>query len=131
MLSFGQNPRPGMLNLNIPHPRPGKDPANLMLSDPSIMPDLIALPVRRKGLGMRRVDDFVGVAASIGGWDMVSRNPIDRTDEEGNRYEGSTRSSSLLSAQIPKTRKTRIPASRPSPMAAHRLAHSSEKHSTC
>ena len=34
------------------------------------------------------MDVFVGAAASIGGWDMVSRNLIDLTDEEGNRYEG-------------------------------------------
>ena len=52
------------------------------------MPDLIAFPVRHKGLRHRRLDDFVGAAASIGGWGMVSRNPIDRTDEEGNRDEG-------------------------------------------
>ena len=30
-----------------------KDPATL--SDPSIMPDLITLPVRHKGLGLRRL----------------------------------------------------------------------------
>ena len=52
------------------------------------MPDLIAFPVRHKGLRHRRLDDFVGAAASIGGWGMVSRNPIDRTDEEGNRHAG-------------------------------------------
>ena len=63
-----------------------KDPATL--SDPSIMPDLIALPVRHEGLGLQRLDDLVGATASIGGWDMVSRNLIDRTNEEGNRHEG-------------------------------------------
>ena len=52
------------------------------------MSDLIALPARYKGLGLRRMDEFVGAAASIGGWDMVSRNLIGRTDEEGNRHEG-------------------------------------------
>ena len=52
------------------------------------MSDLIALPARYKGLGLRRMDDFVGAAAPIGGWDMVSRNFIDRTDEEGNRLQG-------------------------------------------
>lgn len=31
--------------------------------------------------------DFVGAAASIGGWEMVTRNLIDRTDKEGNRHE--------------------------------------------
>ena len=53
--------------------------------------DLIALPVRHcehKGLGLRRLDDFVGAAASIGGWDTVSRNLIDRTDDEGTRHGG-------------------------------------------
>ena len=38
--------------------------------------------------GLRRMGDFVGAAASIGAWNMVSRNLIDRTDEEGNRYGG-------------------------------------------
>ena len=34
------------------------------------------------------MDDFVGATASIRGWGGVSRNPIGRTDEEGNRHEG-------------------------------------------
>ena len=34
------------------------------------------------------MDDFVGAAAAIGGWDMVSRNLIGRTDKEGNRRGG-------------------------------------------
>ena len=54
---FGFDPRsPGTYS---------RDPANP--TDPSIMPDLIALPERRKGLGLRRMDDFVGSAESIGG----------------------------------------------------------------
>ena len=61
-----------------------KDPATL--PDQSVMSDLIALPTRYKGLGLRRIDDFVGAAASIGCWGMVSRNHIGRTDEEGNRH---------------------------------------------
>ena len=52
------------------------------------MPDLIALPARYKGLGLRRIDDFVGAEAYIGGWNMVSRNLIDRTHEEGIRHGG-------------------------------------------
>ena len=53
------------------------------------MPDLIALPARYKDLRLRQMDDFVGAArASIGGWDMVPRNLIGRTDEEENRHEG-------------------------------------------
>ena len=63
-----------------------KDPASL--PDPSIMPDLVALPARYKGLGLRRMGDFVGAAAAIGGWDMVPRDLIGRTDEEGIRHEG-------------------------------------------
>ena len=50
------------------------------------MSDLIALPARYRGLGLRRMGDFVGAAAAIGGWDMVSRNLIGRTDEEGIRH---------------------------------------------
>ena len=41
-----------------------KEPATL--SGPSIMPDLIALPVRHKSLRLRRLDDFVG--GSIHWW---------------------------------------------------------------
>ena len=51
------------------------------------MSGLIALPARYRGLGLRRMDDFVGAAAAIGGWDMVSRNLIGRTDVEEIRRE--------------------------------------------
>ena len=52
------------------------------------MPGLIALPVRHKGLGLRRLDDFVGAAESIGFLDMMIRIPIGRTDDEGTRHGG-------------------------------------------
>ena len=61
-----------------------KDPATF--SDPRIMPGLIALPVRHKGLGLRRLDDFVGAAASIGDLYLVSRNRIGFTDDEESIY---------------------------------------------
>ena len=95
------------------------------------MPDLIALSVRHKGLGLRRLEDFVGATASIGGWDMVSRNLIGRTDDEGNRHEGLYPLFESVFGAKSQDPKNRIPASPPSPMATHGLARSSVKHTAC
>ena len=52
------------------------------------MPDLIALPVRHKGLRLRRFDDFVDAEVSMGSWDMAPRSLIDLIDDEGTRHGG-------------------------------------------
>jgi hypothetical protein len=54
------------------------------LSDPSIVADTICLPSKAKGMGLRRMDDYRGYCAYVGGWHMVAQQCIDIKDEEGN-----------------------------------------------
>ena len=82
-----------------------KDPATN--PDPRTMPDLIALPARHKGLGLRRMDDAAGAAAFFGGWDLATPSPEPMKKETDTKAP--TRSLSLLSAQICKTRRMRYP----------------------
>ena len=58
------------------------------LKDPTIGPEMVAQPARHKGLGIRKVDDFVGHAAFVGGIDIIVRRLIDHIAEDGSKVPG-------------------------------------------
>ena len=58
------------------------------LKDPTIGPEMVAQPARSKGLGIRKVDDFVGHAAFVGGIEIVVRRLIDHIAEDGSKVPG-------------------------------------------
>jgi hypothetical protein len=57
------------------------DPATL--PDPTLGEEMVRQPARLKGCGLRRIDEFVGDAAYVGGLELVSRRFIDSRGEDG------------------------------------------------
>ena len=49
---------------------------------------MAAQPARHKGLGIRKVDGFVGHAAFVGGIDIIVRRLIDHIAEDGSKVPG-------------------------------------------
>jgi hypothetical protein len=56
--------------------------------DPALGAEMVAQPARHKGLGIRRIDGFVGSAAYIGGMELVSRRLIDKRGKDGSVQAG-------------------------------------------
>ena len=48
----------------------------------------MSLPANMKGLGNRRLDDFVGYAAYAGGWNLVVEQLIGTTNPNGTVNQG-------------------------------------------
>ena len=58
------------------------------LKDPTLGPEMVAQPARHKGLGIRKVDGFVGHAAFVRGIDIIVRRLIDHIAEDGSKVPG-------------------------------------------
>jgi hypothetical protein len=78
-----------------------QDPVNLQ--DPALGAERVAQPARHKGLGLRRIDDFVGSAAYVGGIELVSRRLIDKRGKMDPFKQDSTLSLSRSSALASRT----------------------------
>ena len=53
------------------------------LKFPTLVSETIALPTKNKGLGIRKLDNFVGLAAWVGAMNLVARSFIDVTTQTG------------------------------------------------
>ena len=49
---------------------------------------MAAQPARHKGLGLRRVDDFAGLASFVGAVELAPRRLIDWRAEDGSQHAG-------------------------------------------